>query len=77
MGAATAQQAFDGTAVKRETLTLTATQRVYLGVEDAAMLDNVGGVSLRIALPEPGATSLLGAGMALLLGLARRRALRG
>ncbi len=66
---ATAQIAFDGTSPRSWQLTLSTPQRVYFGIEDSAVLDNQGGVS--IALPEPGSTASIAAGLGLLIALAR------
>jgi hypothetical protein len=67
------QAAFDNTTTKTISFTLTAAERVYFGIEDGAVLDNQGGVSLRIAVPEPGLVTTLMSGIALLAAIARRR----
>jgi hypothetical protein len=73
-GESTAQDAFANTALKTETLILTADQRVYFSVDDAPPVDdNRGGVSVAIALPEPSATVGLIAGAGLLALLRRVR----
>ncbi len=72
LGAGSLQAAFDGTLDKDVTLSLSADQRVYFSITDQAVLDNRGGVSLRL-VPEPSSTLLLAAGVASLIALERRR----
>lgn len=75
LGAASAQAAFDGTATKVATLTVPQDQRFYFSVVDAPpVLDNLGGVSLSIAVPEPGGSAAFVVGGLSLLAAVRRRA---
>ena len=69
----TAEDAFDQTSPVYWELTLSAPQRVYLGVEDDAVLDNGGGVSLVIYAPEPAGGALLAFGALSLAALHGRR----
>ena len=68
-----AQDAFDLTSPVAWPLTLSSPQRVYLGVRDGAVLDNRGGVSLRIDVPEPATGWMLGAGGVMLAWISSRR----
>ncbi|MEM7413537.1 MAG: LamG domain-containing protein [Myxococcota bacterium] len=74
VSASSAQQAFDGTSSKQVAFTLTQPQRVHFSLVEDQVLDNRGGVSIRLeTLPEPDAGVLLVAGFALTRLLGRRR----
>lgn len=73
LGETSMQLAFDGTTDKTVSFTLPAAERVYFAIEDGAVLDNQGGVSLVLTAPEPGPGVMLGTTIALLGALARRR----
>jgi hypothetical protein len=72
IGESSMQLAFDNTANKTLSFSLTAAERVYFAIEDGAVLDNQGGVSL-LLVPEPGLGAMLVSGIALLGALTRRR----
>jgi hypothetical protein len=77
-GATTPQQAFDATANKVASFTLTVDQRVHFSLVDDQALDNRGGVSLRlVSVPEPSLLAMMTTGGALLVVLGRRRTRRG
>lgn len=77
VGEASAEAAFDGTTPKSIVLTVPQDQRFYFSVVDAPpVLDNLGGVSLSIAAPEPGFGLALGLAGLELLRRARRRSIR-
>ena len=73
----TPQQAFDATAIKQTDFTLSVDQRVHFSTVDGEVLDNRGGVSVRIEyVPEPNSVLMLASGTALLGFLSRRRSRR-
>jgi hypothetical protein len=73
-GSTTPQQAFDATVFKTSSFTLTVDQRVHFSLVDDAVLDNRGGVSVKLELvPEPSFVAMLTSGVALLGLLAQRR----
>jgi hypothetical protein len=59
----------------RFTLTKTTTLDLYVDDWNWGLSDNYGGVALNIqAIPEPGAAAMMLAGLAVVAGLARRKA---
>lgn len=74
LGEPSMQLAFDNTTVKTLAFSLPSAERVYFGIdEDGAVLDNQGGVSLRLEAPEPGLPLMLGCAIAWLGAMARCR----
>lgn len=74
-GASSPQQAYDWTVPKETYFTLTVDQKVYISLDDPVggkMLDNRGGISLRL-VPEPSFLTGFGAGAALLVLLSRSK----
>jgi hypothetical protein len=73
LGEVSGQAAFDATANKTISFNLATDQQIYIGIEDDLVLDNQGGVSLLLTVPEPGVPVGLLAGVGLLALLGRRR----
>ncbi len=75
LGELSMQDAFDNTTVKTLSFSLPSAERVYFGIEDGAVLDNQGGVSLRLEVPEPGLGAMIVPGIALLSVFGPRRSI--